>query len=1766
MQDRSSDILSEVLGVLQNFIGCWIRVLRTIKTKPRSLEISNATLQMGNFLDHGRFIAHCKAPGNISVRLDGRQIELCIAGEFIMQFWSHEMEDFVVITLNQNLVSVFVTLRHPPRLSREQNANSGAEDRIRVSEVVVPGYLALKSKSFARCKTYQLIFEHSTYPPVVEYLEFLKKEVVFSRILVSTDSDKAKEMQDLNVVSNCRHSASWDVNLAWLCVKSSPGFVPERFTPSFFKKLDSWNERVVVRGLFWLAQMMNKDHFLNPNDYLEYFPKACAIRRRNQNLENSTSNCRIPKLVLTPTRLVFFEPEIINSNRILRNWSDKTSFLKVSVRDENLEKLSRHTGNIKELLTSLFHQLKTGFDLVAGGKQFRFLGCSNNQVRDHGCFFVDVSNDCHMAEVIRESCGNLRYIRNVAKYISRLGQAFSTSIKTVKVKPNECERIPDIEHNGYTFTDGIGKISPDLAVEIAKKLENCPVVPCAFQVRFAGCKGVLAVDMGMKDRSDGRRLAFRDSMSKYWSNDTSIEVLASYSKPQELHLNQQLIMLLSNLDISDDVFMKLMRDQLKLMSNMFTNEEIARDRLSSMDCGIDWRLLFKTEFKTTSDPYFRSLLSALYKGRIKGLREKSRIPIDPLKARVLLGTVDETRTLQYGQVFIQISKQLKQPGDEKLIIQQRVVIGKSPCLHPGDVRTFNAIDCPLLHHMFDCVVFPSQGPRPHPNELSGSDLDGDLYHVIWLEELVPSVENKVSMIYPSVPVMETKDAVSTDDMLDFLQENIEFDCLGQINNIHKALVDQKGLESDCCLHLAELHAQAVDAPKTGQWPKIQSKFRKLLNKYPDFMMKEDKPSYPSNKVLGRMYRECTKLSNNENSSMNWRIPDMIQINGVEKFIEDAKKHRNDYNAALMEMMEMYGVQTEAEFMSGCVQSYHKKIGKEGTAISDIIYSIKSRLIEKYRGIFIKDLQCIDSESIDEDQAICKAAAWYNVCYNHERDEEGGLMSKKQRTKFLSFAWVNAEFLIKAFEQLSYQSLTVQKQIGLDIEESWLRERSSLVLVYQDMIAATDEINSILTHHGFQSTICGITSTMLFDQHDPKLELLCWCDNTLLYQENALCLLQTILQNHEVDCCSLNSDGLERLQFMFSSKTLSRIVRGCITMDQSIQSYSMMLLEYIFTAPWLFIVFRVLLKWLRAEDLLTSNNNIILIDAHVVCFCFIDYCLNNHFINPVNPGQVDMDDSEFSSDLNICTLITTGLNKIQTTELGSYLLGFLSEFVMCSMEAIELLKEAMYRGYHNLSFHCSIISLFSAVETEKVVYLQDDSISRLSGTVQYLDQLLYRTTGVQVSSHRQTKDGVGARAGVLAKLSGKHNAIYSAEKLLRDFEFRSKTLMESRKQYPGIMELQLADHNRVIIEGVTKEHEYLKFDEYWGPHHPEDDNRGLYLLKVPTPSEPVPEALYNYQCTKFLEFKEFFLSRLNSFICQYDADIHGQVQLRVQFGRFYIVSPSRALLEQPNGLTIHQFSTLLDEDDQSRIPDVVNWKEFVRTKPKKHKKNRTSDEASSKGSFLNRVHSSITGSVLSEIIDNYGMQLVKESSYFSLHLKGQRNAIEAIYEVDNLKLWKVNYPLLKWMTIDVKRHQDSELVHDIRFDLASQDTIGDEIDTSQLIHALKWNIEESSPSISSTLMPMVISIDQVLKTEFQFDSSDPFWRHTRLTLTQLKSRSRPHEKRGKFQTHEEGYQLQLEVDLDAFELELKSEDFIAELWYQSLCLSDLLKQQQNTQLF
>ena len=58
-------------------------------------------------------------------------------------------------------------------------------------------------------------------------------------------------------------------------------------------------------------------------------------------------------------------------------------------------------------------------------------------------------------------------------------------------------------------------------------------------------------------------------------------------------------------------------------------------------------------------------------------------------------------------------------------VNTEVLVTRNPCLHPGDLQKFRAVDVPELAHICDAIIFPTTGQRPSADLMSGGDLDGD---------------------------------------------------------------------------------------------------------------------------------------------------------------------------------------------------------------------------------------------------------------------------------------------------------------------------------------------------------------------------------------------------------------------------------------------------------------------------------------------------------------------------------------------------------------------------------------------------------------------------------------------------------------------------------------------------------------------------------------------------------------------------------------------------------------------------------------------------------------------------------------------------------------------------------------------------------------------------------------------------------------------------------------------------------------------------------
>jgi RNA-dependent RNA polymerase len=85
---------------------------------------------------------------------------------------------------------------------------------------------------------------------------------------------------------------------------------------------------------------------------------------------------------------------------------------------------------------------------------------------------------------------------------------------------------------------------------------------------------MVAVDPSL----EGDVLCIRPSQTKFEAPNSSIlEIVKTVKNPQPGHLNRQIILLLSALGVSDDVFITLQNEARKDIDSMITNEDKARE-------------------------------------------------------------------------------------------------------------------------------------------------------------------------------------------------------------------------------------------------------------------------------------------------------------------------------------------------------------------------------------------------------------------------------------------------------------------------------------------------------------------------------------------------------------------------------------------------------------------------------------------------------------------------------------------------------------------------------------------------------------------------------------------------------------------------------------------------------------------------------------------------------------------------------------------------------------------------------------------------------------------------------------------------------------------------------------------------------------------------------------------------------------------------------------------------------------------------------------
>lgn len=338
-------------------------------------------------------------------------------------------------------------------------------------------------------------------------------------------------------------------------------------------------------------------------------------------------------------------------------------------------------------------------------------------------------------------------------------------------------------------------------------------------IDLTGAKGMISYD----SRLEGKRLMLRDSMVKFeTSGMDSIEICGSGIRPLSFCLNCQIIKILEDLGVQPKSFLDLQAAEVSRLRSAYESPIQAARFIETTNIpralNIPWlieTLHYEYGLAFSDDPFLRSVTELSILSKLRDLKYRARVPVD--KAVTLYGIMDETGILQDREIYVPI---LGENGKIDALVQDRVIITRSPALHPGDVQYVNAVDVPYnspLRNIHNCIVFSQYGERDLPSMLSGGDLDGDIYNVIYDPTLMPTITYSPAD-YTRVPDENLNRPVTQNDIIDFFVTFMEQDQLGRLANLHQINADQKEegtLHRDCLL-LAQLNSTAVDFSKTGK--------------------------------------------------------------------------------------------------------------------------------------------------------------------------------------------------------------------------------------------------------------------------------------------------------------------------------------------------------------------------------------------------------------------------------------------------------------------------------------------------------------------------------------------------------------------------------------------------------------------------------------------------------------------------------------------------------------------------------------------------------------------------------------------------------------------------------------------------------------------------------------------------------------------------------------------------------------------------------------
>ncbi|KAI9830423.1 MAG: hypothetical protein M1838_005811 [Thelocarpon superellum] len=773
----------------------------------------------------------------------------------------------------------------------------------------------------------------------------------------------------------------------------------------------------------------------------------------------------IHRVMVTPVGIYLDGPYPESMNRVLRQYrAHADKFLRVEFCEETGDSMTfDRNASLEEVFWRRFQGvLRDGIRI--GDQHFEFLGFSHSSLRAHLCWFVapftsERGEDINAISII-PLLGDFTRIRSPAKYAARIGQTLSETHTSIAIDLRRVSVVKDIKTNvrGHEriFSDGVGTLSMAFWDRLCDEYAvRALVKPTVFQVRVAGAKGMISLDSTMV----GDDLRVRRSMIKFDAvGSWNVEICGSGLRPLPCFLNRQFIKILEDLGVPQQNFMHLQQDEIDRLRKASSTPLAAAAFLERLNLPSSIRLpwllreLHRLGGHFSDDDFLRRAVELAFLVRLRDLKYRSRILVE--QGWTLYGIMDETGVLQEDEIYCPV---ITEAGRREVLVQNNVVITRAPALHPGDVQMVHAVDVPAgspLEWLHNCVVFSQHGVRDLPSKLSGGDLDGDLYHVIYDARLRPARLYEPAE-YPRTQESLLDRPVQKADIIDFFLTFMQQDQLGRIAILHQAIADHKdeGTSHPDCLTLAELHSTAVDFSKSGR-PADITRIPKYQNLRPDFMspsprvhvaedislLELDRPGeeeedgdgpriryYKSEKTLGHLYRAIDERDFLEDLKTSMQASERKGGHVVRQLwahvqretagfqwrhhVEMAKEVKALYEDTVVDLMYQYAARpstaalTEVEvFIGHVVGKEQQRMGKRQREAS-----------KKYDSLVSSIMAEIANEDSQREESLERSVACLSL-WQDERTVRPKMASRKDRDILYSFRWIAATVCLQELQR------------------------------------------------------------------------------------------------------------------------------------------------------------------------------------------------------------------------------------------------------------------------------------------------------------------------------------------------------------------------------------------------------------------------------------------------------------------------------------------------------------------------------------------------------------------------------------------------------------------------------------------------------------------------------------------------------------------------------------------------------------------------------